>query len=340
MTESVSIGKAATALGVSIKTLRRLADSKLIPSTLSEGGHRRFDLDAVRAALAAGRPLLIEIAPCEEPDWSEDLFLRGLSEVDVWKRAVAHLGLAAGTEEYAVFHYAFTEMLNNAIDHSGGEKVEVRVNVDDTSIEFIVADDGVGAFQRLATSLALNDVRFAILELTKGKATSDPKHHSGQGIFFTSKIADTFTLEANGLSWRVDNDLADQAVGISPVTTGTRVTVTFSRPPARTTEQVFREFTDDDFAFALTRPSVRLAGIATTFVSRSEAKRITAGLERFSAVEMDFAGVDSVGQGFVDEVFRVWANEHPQTHIEPVGMNPAVEFMVSRGLAPSRPPSG
>jgi hypothetical protein len=64
---------------------------------------------------------------------------------------------------------------------------------------------------------------------------------------------------------------------------------------------------------------------------------LTAGLERFSEVELDFADVESVGQGFVDEVFRVWSTRNPDTLLYPVNMNPAVEFMVTRGL-PKRGP--
>jgi hypothetical protein len=47
---------------------------------------------------------------------------------------------------------------------------------------------------------------------------------------------------------------------------------------------------------------------------------------------MDFTGIEEVGQGFVDEVFRVWPKQHPDTVVEPIGMVGPVEFMVRRGL--------
>jgi uncharacterized protein (DUF934 family) len=83
---------------------------------------------------------------------------------------------------------------------------------------------------------------------------------------------------------------------------------------------------------------VKLFEVGVTFVSRSEAKRLLEGLDRFREVAVDFAGVESVGQGFVDELLRVWPNQHPDTRIVPVGMNEAIEFMVRRGLpGPTRP---
>ena len=56
---------------------------------------------------------------------------------------------------------------------------------------------------------------------------------------------------------------------------------------------------------------------AAPYVSRSEAKLLLSRLEQFRDVELDFAGVDTVGQGFADEVFRVWPLVHPNTTITP-----------------------
>ncbi|NCO44182.1 STAS-like domain-containing protein, partial [Candidatus Berkelbacteria bacterium] len=37
-----------------------------------------------------------------------------------------------------------------------------------------------------------------------------------------------------------------------------------------------------------------------------------------------------VGQGFTDEIFRVFKTRHPHIKITPVNMNESVEFMVKR----------
>lgn len=66
------------------------------------------------------------------------------------------------------------------------------------------------------------------------------------------------------------------------------------------------------------------------FVSRSEAKRLLQGLSEFGEVVLDFGGVNGVGQGFADEVFRVWARANPKTRLVPVNMSEPVTFMVER----------
>ena len=54
------------------------------------------------------------------------------------------------------------------------------------------------------------------------------------------------------------------------------------------------------------------------------------GLEKFKHVTLDFRGVKTVGQGFADEVFRVWQKNHPSITIEPKNMNDNVRFMTKR----------
>lgn len=58
-----------------------------------------------------------------------------------------------------------------------------------------------------------------------------------------------------------------------------------------------------------------------------------ADLDEFTEIDVDFAGEEDVGQGFVDELLRVWPREHPSQTINPINMNDAVEFMVERGLS-------
>jgi hypothetical protein len=45
---------------------------------------------------------------------------------------------------------------------------------------------------------------------------------------------------------------------------------------------------------------------------------------------LDFSGVDEIGQGFADEIFRVWARAHPDITLEAVAMSVPVAFLVKR----------
>ncbi|HWA65244.1 MAG TPA: DUF4325 domain-containing protein [Mycobacteriales bacterium] len=331
----VRIGEVARTLGVSPSRVRQLADEGAIPFERTAGGHRLFDLGAVRQAQAARElPRSRQSRPPDVPDWQEIVRLEAADEADVWSEVRGALDLADSPAR-RIMQYAFTEMLNNAIDHSGSSPASISWWVRPSAWTFEILDDGDGVFPHLRDGAGLEDLFAAIQELTKGRTTTDPARHTGEGIFFTSKMVDLFILESAGLAWVVDNLRDDQAVGIAKTTVGTRVICEVDPKTNRQTTDVFRRFSDDDHQFSRSRTAVHLFGLGVRFVSRSEAKRLLHGLERFREVEIDFTGVDEVGQGFVDELVRVWPSQHPDTHINPVGMNEAVDFMVRRGLARS-----
>ena len=295
-----------------------------------------FDPAEVRSMLIR-LPMRRSLSPVDDlgpPVWNRRYPLPGLREHEVWRSVAADLGLDPGSDATHIMEYAFEEMVNNAIEHSEGTEARATWWVTPSTLAFQVADDGVGALAKLRRGHGLPDDLSAIQELSKGKRTTDPEAHSGQGIFFTSKAVDRFSLEANRWRWTVDNDIGDQTVDATPIAVGTMAVCRISKNTQRSMAEVMTAY-QHDLAFDRTRPSVKLVTYGTRLVSRSEAKLLTEGLDRFSEVDMDFAGVDAVGQGFVDEVFRVWAAAHPSTRVVPVNMAPAVDFMVTRGLGPS-----
>lgn len=229
--------------------------------------------------------------------------------------------------------YAFTEMLNNAIDHSGSDTATITWWVGTDQWSFEVRDYGVGVYPKLRAGLHLASEFEAVQELSKGKRTTDRQRHTGEGIFFTSKAVDIFRLTSSGVRWTVDNLRHDTALGVVTVSNGTSVVCQIDPQTDRSLAEIFREFSRDH-AFVRTRPIVKLFEIGTTFVSRSEARRLLDGLEAdFDTVEVDFGGVADVGQGFVDELLRVWPAAHPDKTVIPINMNPAVQFMIERGLS-------
>lgn len=225
--------------------------------------------------------------------------------------------------------YGFTEMLNNAIEHSGGREIEVCIEAVPGGLAFIISDDGIGAFANLRKVLHLPSDLVALQELSKGKLTTLPAGHTGEGVFFTSKAARLFEMSSGGLRWTIDNVRGDTAIGSSSVQRGTVVRVEVAHRPRRKLDEVFAEYTED-FAFTKTRVVIKLFTLGTRFISRSEARRVVANLEKWRSVVLDFTGVEEIGQGFADEVFRVWARAHRNITLEAVSMCPPVAFLVNR----------
>ena len=115
-------------------------------------------------------------------------------------------GLDPSPEARRVLNYAITEMLNNAIDHSSGNKARLSARVDGSSLTVVIADDGVGALQHVREHFGLASDDEALAHIAKGQQTTAPEHHSGQGLFFTSRMVDQFELDSGTLRWVVDNE--------------------------------------------------------------------------------------------------------------------------------------
>jgi anti-sigma regulatory factor (Ser/Thr protein kinase) len=232
---------------------------------------------------------------------------------------------------HSILSYAFLEIMNNAIEHSGSSKIQVLLAHDlgSRSVGFVIADSGVGVFQNILTQFNLPDEYSAILHLAKGKQTTDPARHSGQGIFFTSKMADGFVLRSSTKLWRVNNLIDDWFIEDRAKIIGTAVSFYISLETKRKINEVFAKYTSpDDFEFSKTKVAVKLYRHGKNLLSRSEARRIIFGLDKFKAVVLDFSGVASVGQGFVDEIYRVWQIAHPAIAIESINANANIEIMI------------
>lgn len=256
-----------------------------------------------------------------------------LAEDLVWKNDIVPRLGSLPENVRDIWHYGFTEMLNNAIDHSEGSRIDVIIRRTAASTEMILMDDGVGIFKKIQSELALLDERHAILELAKGKLTTDPERHTGEGIFFTSRMFDSFDILSGGVYFSHKfGDAEDWILERHGSRPGTAVWMKIDNHTSRTTKKIFDKFSSgDDYGFNKTVVPVKLAQYGNDkLVSRSQAKRLLARVELFKIVIFDFTDVETIGQAFADEIFRVFANQHPQMELVPVRANSNVKRMIER----------
>lgn len=231
----------------------------------------------------------------------------------------------------SIFNYSFSEMLNNAIEHSESKLIDVEIESNKDALSFIVRDFGIGVFKSIMQKRHLKSELEAIQDLLKGKLTTQPQSHSGEGIFFTSKVADVFLLESFGFRLRIDNVIKDVFVEEIQSLKGTRVIFELNLISKRHLNEVFKQYTNlASYEFDKTEIHVKLYTMGTIYASRSQARRILNNLDKFKTVILDFDKVPTVGQAFADEVFRVFARKYPDITISPINMNEAVDFMVKR----------
>lgn len=264
-----------------------------------------------------------------------DLDLWATHEDEIWMDLSDDERLHSNASENAIgaVQFAFTEMLNNAIDHSKTVRGHVTFEIADSKIRFVVRDYGVGAFRKVQREKGLEDEVEAIQMIMKGKTTTMPLAHSGEGIFWVSKLAERFVVSSYSYRLIVDNDVQDYTIEkLDDEVEGTEVWFEIDAKTPASLEEFFgryigeREYTELD----MTVVQLGLYREKSMWISRSQAKRVLNGLEKYQRVVFDFAGINMVGQAFCDEVFRVFEITHPEIKIEAVNMNDSVKLMVER----------
>lgn len=227
-----------------------------------------------------------------------------------------------------IVEYTLAEMINNAIDHSGSHTIDVKVDRTEEGVTFRVRDFGVGIFRHIVRSRGLRSEVEAIQDLLKGKQTTAPDRHSGEGIFFTSRVADRFLIKSFQRKLLFDNALPDVFIMNARSLEGTEVVFSIAGNSRRDLLSVFKQYTGEDHEFGTTEVRIQLHTEPGSLLSRSQARRVVAGLEKFSTVILDFRGVETIGQSFADEIFRIWNSVHPHTSIKYMNANENVEFMI------------
>lgn len=267
----------------------------------------------------------------------ENLNLIGLKEDEIWTKVRKSTDFLSDISENAenILYFAFTEMLNNAIDHSRSGVGYVKIWLEDDKLKFIVKDNGVGVFKNVMVSRHLDNEVDAARELVKGKLTTQPGWHSGEGIFWTSKIADQFSLESYDYKLIINNTIDDYAIKkIDSPLVGTEVYFEITKDTTKSLQALFRDLSFDHNHLSLdtTVIPVKLFDEGEIWISRSQAKKILTGLEKYKKIIFDFAGIEVIGQAFADEIFRVFNIHHPNIELEPINMSESVKLMVHHAI--------
>ncbi len=256
-----------------------------------------------------------------------------LEEDVLWRKDLSPLLTDLKSNVKDICQYGFTEMVNNVIDHSDANFLNVELILDYLSIRIWVNDDGVGIFRKIKKVLGLEHSKHAILELAKGKFTSDPENHSGEGIFFTSRAFKRFMItshkltfygaaNSDGVLWEEKEDLL-----------GTFVHMRINKNSQIQLADIFNEYADPDRdpSFHKTLIPVKLMEHeGEALISRSQAKRLINRFDRFVEVGLDFSGVKQIGQAFADQIFRVFQNKYPNVNLIVLNASDEVANMIKR----------
>ena len=254
-----------------------------------------------------------------------------LGEDAIWEKDIKKHFNTFSINVWNIWIYGFLQIFNNAIEHSSGRKITVVINENRVFTSMYISDDGIGIFNNIKNKFNLIEEKDALLELAKGKRTTDKTRHSGQGIFFSSKIFDAFTINSNGIKFIANSENGCEQISARHKFS-TLVYMRLANNSDKLIKDIFDKFsTEIPGDFDKTIVPIHLAN-KNDLISRSQARRILSGLELFKEVLLDFEYVVNIGQAFADEIFRVFKNLHPDISISVQNANPEIQNMINRAV--------
>ena len=102
-----------------------------------------------------------------------------------------------------------------------------------------------------------------------------------------------------------------------------------SKRSRRKLQHIFERYAPEDFDYRFSKTDVRVRLLRDDSISWSEARRLLHGLDKFGQVRLDFAAVKQLGQGFADEIFRVWMTAHPRISVQVRNLSPRLQPMIA-----------
>ena len=231
-----------------------------------------------------------------------------------------------------IWSYGMSEMVNNVIDHSSSETLRIVIEQNYLSTRVTLTDSGIGIFKKIKEHFSLPSLDEAVCELFKGKLTTDAENHSGEGIFFTSKMMDTFFIISDGKIFTSTKYDTENLFDLDEYADGTCVFMSLSNFTNKKAAEIFDIYSNVDGGFFKTRIPIKNI-FEKAPVSRSQAKRICNRLDQFKEVVVDFDGTEWMGQGFAHQLFVVYAKAHPEITIKPINMSDSVQNMYNHVIA-------
>ncbi len=261
-----------------------------------------------------------------------------LEEDIVYNETLAGYVKNLSPEINKIWEYSFMEMFNNVIDHSQAKNVKIVICQNALSTWVNIWDNGIGIFKKISDYYNYSSLDEAILSLFKGKLTTDEDNHSGEGIFFTSRLMDHFGAISSNKYFSQDNtlemikDLERSSENTSNLVDrqGTVIIMALSNSTNKTMKEVFDMYSSIDGGFTVTQIPIKHICDSGFPVSRSQAKRLYFGFDKFEKVILDFEGVNEIGQGFAHELFHIFQKRHPEIEIVRRNTNENIEKMVNR----------
>ena len=231
-----------------------------------------------------------------------------------------------------ICEFSFSAILQNILDHSKATKLYYKLYLSHNDVHIIIGDNGRGLFEHIKSSLNLENIKVAAIELAKGHVTTDPEYHSGDELNAVIQLFDKVTIDSSGKSLVFINKTQDWIIKNSPHQQGTRIHLEIETDSQRNCKDIFQNL------FNTRNESVRIPINLLTVEesalvnSRAQAQSILRNISNWKNIEFDFNNIDLIGPAFADELVRKTKAENQLADIKWTNSNKTVDLLMSMAL--------
>ena len=233
---------------------------------------------------------------------------------------------------YEIFEFSIGALLNNIKDHANALNIYLKLFINHKEAHFIISDNGIGIFEHIKSSLGLQNVHSAAIELAKGNIKVNPFEHSRDEINAVIHLFDMVEIDSSGKSLKFINDANKWEIKHSVQKKGSRIHLLIDPSSKRTCSEIF------NVIFDLEQNKIRIPinliehKNQTIINEKSKAKSVLRNIENYKVIEFDFKEIELIGPAFADTLVRETIEVNKFADIEWVNTNKTVDLLMSRAL--------
>jgi len=233
---------------------------------------------------------------------------------------------------YGICEYSLEALLNNIVDHAEASNMYFKLFLTLDDLHIIIRDNGNGLFEKIKSKLNLRNIQSAVLEIGKGKVTTDPESHSGYELYTVIHLFDKVKIDANGISLTYEKENNLWGIEISEQKKGTRIHLQINPESKRTCEQTFLRIFNNNNRVSIPINLLKRPG-NNSVNSRLQANCIFNNIDNINEIEFDFNNINLIGPAFADELVRKTKLKNKTASIKWINCNETIDLLMKHALS-------
>ena len=233
---------------------------------------------------------------------------------------------------YEIFEFSAFVLISNVIEHSSATKIFCKIYINHDNAHFVVSDNGVGIFGKIARKLKLTDLQLATLELAKGRLTNDPEDLAGAELNAVVRSFDTVKIESSKISLSYQSNDQKWKIKDSVQKYGSRIHLIINPFSNKTcSETLFQVFNNENKYMRIPLNLLQASKIKV-MNSRNYVSNALRNVEGYEKIEFDFQNINLIGPTFANALISNTLKNNQYAEINWINSNETIDLLMARAI--------